>query len=98
MPINPDIARNQMLGQQIRAWEVLDQRVLGVFRSLPREQYVPSEYRELAFADMVIPLDHGQKIGEGAPAAVKDDPAVVEAYLGREMDDDEVRAAFRSHG
>ena len=41
--------------------------------------------------DKVTVLDHGQKIGEGAPSQVKDDPAVIEAYLGKEMDDDEVR-------
>ena len=44
--------------------------------------------------DTVTVLDHGQKIGEGAPMVVKDDHAVVEAYLGKEMSDDEVRAAF----
>ena len=44
--------------------------------------------------DTVTVLDHGHKIGEGAPAEVKDDPAVIEAYLGKEMSDDEVRAAF----
>lgn len=44
--------------------------------------------------DTVTVLDHGQKIGEGAPEDVKDDPAVVEAYLGKEMSDEEVRAAF----
>ncbi len=44
--------------------------------------------------DKVTVLDHGQKIGEGTPDEVKDDHAVIEAYLGQEMDDDEVRAAM----
>ncbi len=46
----------------------------------------------------VTVLDHGQKIGEGTPEEVRENPAVVEAYLGQEMDDDEVRAAFQGAG
>lgn len=49
-----------MLDQQIRAWEVLDDRVLGVMRDTPRELFVPPGDRELAFADTEIPLGHGQ--------------------------------------
>ncbi len=44
----------------------------------------------------VTVLDHGQKIGEGTPDEVRENPAVVEAYLGQEMDDDEVRAVFQA--
>lgn len=51
-----------MLGQQIRAWEVLDDRVLDVLERTPRELFVPSEYRDLAFADTEIPLAHGQQM------------------------------------
>jgi protein-L-isoaspartate(D-aspartate) O-methyltransferase len=51
-----------MLGQQIRAWEVLDDRVLGVLAKLPRERFVPTDYRDLAFADIEIPLGHGQSM------------------------------------
>lgn len=57
-----EIARAQMLTQQIRAWEVLDDRVLRTLHDVPREQFVPGEYRELAFADTEIPLGHGQKM------------------------------------
>jgi protein-L-isoaspartate(D-aspartate) O-methyltransferase len=53
-------ARQQMVDQQIRAWEVLDPRVLDVFSAVPREAFVPAAYRELAFADTPIPLGHGE--------------------------------------
>lgn len=49
-----------MLAQQIRAWDVLDPRVLSVLESTPREAFVPEKERELAFADTEIPLPHGQ--------------------------------------
>lgn len=55
-----DSAREQMVQQQIRAWDVLDERVLDTFRSVPRERFVPAEHRFLAFADASIPLPHGQ--------------------------------------
>ncbi len=46
--------------------------------------------------DTVTVLDYGKKIGEGPPNQVKDDPAVIEAYLGQEEDDEDVRAIL--HG
>jgi protein-L-isoaspartate(D-aspartate) O-methyltransferase len=53
-------ARQQMVDQQIRTWEVLDSRVLDVLSAVPREAFVPAEYRELAFADAPIPVGFGQ--------------------------------------
>jgi len=53
-------ARRQMIEQQIRAWEVLDLRVLGALEQVRREEFVPGPYRELAFADTCVPLGHGQ--------------------------------------
>ena len=53
-------ARQQMVEQQIRTWEVLDPRVIGVLERVPREQFVTPDYRELAFLDGPIPIGHGE--------------------------------------
>jgi protein-L-isoaspartate(D-aspartate) O-methyltransferase len=58
--MNVEFARTQMLEQQVRAWEVLDPRVLEALASVPREEFVPPRYRGLAFADTAIPLGHGE--------------------------------------
>lgn len=55
-------ARQQMTGQQLRAWEVLDERILDVMAHLPRERFVPDEWRELAYADAEIPLAAGKRL------------------------------------
>jgi protein-L-isoaspartate(D-aspartate) O-methyltransferase len=55
-------ARQQMVDQQIRTWEVLDPRVLEVLSAVPREAFVPAAYRELAFADAPIPIGFGQSM------------------------------------
>ena len=49
-----------MVESQIRTWEVLDQTVLDLLLSVRREEFVPERYRSLAFADMEIPLGHGE--------------------------------------
>lgn len=53
-------ARQKMLDQQIRPWEVIDQRVLDAVARTPREHYAPEAYRKLAYADMCLPLGRGQ--------------------------------------
>jgi len=58
--MNLDQARLNMIEQQIRPWEVLDQRVLDLLNTVPREDFVPEAYRMLAFADTSIPLGDGQ--------------------------------------
>lgn len=58
--INFEVARSKMIEQQIRTWEVLDDRVLDLLRHVPREDFVPLQYRNLAFVDMAIPLARGQ--------------------------------------
>lgn len=60
MSINIEVARTQMVNQQVRAWDVLDPAVLAVLSAVPREQFVPPRYRNLAFADTSIPLPGGQ--------------------------------------
>jgi protein-L-isoaspartate(D-aspartate) O-methyltransferase len=51
-----DQARFNMIESQIRTWDVLDQAVLDAVAAVKREEFVPEQYRELAFADMQIPL------------------------------------------
>ncbi|HVS27113.1 MAG TPA: protein-L-isoaspartate O-methyltransferase [Burkholderiales bacterium] len=53
-------ARFNMIKQQIRTWEVLDQEVLDLLLVIRRERFVPEKWRALAFADMEIPLGHDQ--------------------------------------
>ena len=55
-----ELARRNMILQQIRPWEVLDERVLDVIQRVPREDFVPDAYRGLAFADVEIPIGHGR--------------------------------------
>ena len=60
--IAPDYAkaRENMVEQQVRPWDVLDVRVLDVLSELPREAFVPPAFRALAYADLPVPLGHGQ--------------------------------------
>jgi len=58
--MNMDQARSNMIEQQIRPWEVLDPTVLNIMRAIPREYFVSAEYQRLAYADIEIPLAHGE--------------------------------------
>lgn len=58
--MDTELARAQMVKQQVRAWDVLDLRVLDLLDVLPRDQFVPPAYRKLAYADTQIPLAHGE--------------------------------------
>lgn len=60
--MNIEAARDQMIEQQVRTWDVFDDRVLTIMREAPREQFAPSRYRNVAFADAPIPLSHGQSM------------------------------------
>jgi protein-L-isoaspartate(D-aspartate) O-methyltransferase len=57
--MNFEQARANMVEQQIRTWEVLDQDVLDLLYLVPREEFVPARYRALAFSDLEIPLEEG---------------------------------------
>ncbi|MHB1083933.1 MAG: protein-L-isoaspartate O-methyltransferase family protein [Thiobacillus sp.] len=58
--MNIEQARYNMVEQQIRTWDVLNQDVLDLLFKIRREDFVPEAYRALAFVDMEIPLGHGQ--------------------------------------
>ena len=60
--MNFDQARANMVEQQIRPWEVLDQAVLDLLYAVPREDFVPAAFRTLAFADMEIPIGEGERM------------------------------------
>lgn len=53
-------ARENMVEQQVRPWDVLDVRVLDVLSQMPRDAFVPEAYRALAYADLAVPIGHGE--------------------------------------
>jgi len=55
-----DFARQQMVEQQVRAWDVLSSDILLALMTVPREQFVPVGFEALAFADTEIPIGHGE--------------------------------------
>ncbi len=59
---NIELARFNMVEQQIRPWEVFDKQVLDLMGSSPRHEYVPRAYKNLAFADMHIPLSREREV------------------------------------
>jgi len=60
--MNLEQARFNMVEQQIRTWDVLDQEILDLLFKVKRENFVLPEYRSLAFADVEIPLGFGQRM------------------------------------
>ncbi|MFP4079231.1 MAG: protein-L-isoaspartate O-methyltransferase family protein [Ectothiorhodospira sp.] len=60
--MNLEQARFNMVEQQVRTWEVLDPRVLSVMEATPREAFVPPSHERLAYADLEIPLGHGESM------------------------------------
>jgi protein-L-isoaspartate(D-aspartate) O-methyltransferase len=60
--MNLEQARANMVEQQIRPWEVLDQVVLDLLYAVPREEFVPEALRNLAFADLELPIGEGERM------------------------------------
>jgi protein-L-isoaspartate(D-aspartate) O-methyltransferase len=60
MAMNFEQARLNMVENQVRPWEVLDGRVLDVISRVHREDFVAPEHRQLAFADLCLPIGHGE--------------------------------------
>ena len=90
MPVNDlERARHNMVVQQIRPWEVIDERVLEAVQAVPRERFVPPAYLGLAFADIEVPLGHGEKMMSPKlearmmqALAIRPDDAVLEVGTG----------------
>ncbi|MES9843716.1 MAG: protein-L-isoaspartate O-methyltransferase [Candidatus Sedimenticola sp. PURPLELP] len=55
-------ARFNMVQQQIRPWEVVDERVIDILEILPRDAFAPEEYKNLAYTDTEIPIGEGQRM------------------------------------
>lgn len=51
-----------MVSQQLRTWDVLDDAILDAVRSLPRELFVPEGHKDVAYADVSIPLPGGERM------------------------------------
>lgn len=60
--MNVELARFNMVEQQIRPWDVLDDRLLSIITNTPREQFVPENSARLAFADIEIPIGHQENM------------------------------------
>jgi protein-L-isoaspartate(D-aspartate) O-methyltransferase len=62
--MNVELARFNMIEQQIRPWEVLDPGVLELLSAVRREDFVPAVHRSMAFVDTQVPLGQGQSMLE----------------------------------
>jgi protein-L-isoaspartate(D-aspartate) O-methyltransferase len=60
--MNTEALREQMIEQQVRAGDVLDDRVLDAMRDIRREVFAPDAYRQVAYADAPIPIPNGQSM------------------------------------
>ena len=58
--MNLEKARFNMIEQQVKPWKVFDENLLGAMATVPREKFIPESHRNLAYADITIPLGHNQ--------------------------------------
>ena len=58
--MNFNIARQNMLLNQVRTWDFISPENIDLMRQVQREEFVPVEHRKLAFSDIEIPMAHGQ--------------------------------------
>ena len=58
--VSIETARYNMVEQQVRPWDVLDDNVLNLLSDVPREEFAPAGYQNAAFADTCIPLAHDE--------------------------------------
>ncbi|GAB6196913.1 protein-L-isoaspartate O-methyltransferase family protein [Lysobacter xanthus] len=82
--MTPDYAhaRELMVEQQVRPWDVLEPRVIDVLAAMPRERFVPQAYLGVAYADVSLPLGHGEFMLKPVLAG-----RALEALVPRETDD-----------
>jgi protein-L-isoaspartate(D-aspartate) O-methyltransferase len=66
----PESARARMVSEQIRSRGIRDERVLAAMRKVPRHEFVPPTWRELAYEDQPLPIGHGQTISQPYVVAV----------------------------
>ncbi len=85
--MNLEQARTNMVEQQIRTWEVLDQDVLDLLYLVPREDFVLPQYRGLAFSDVELPIEEGANAGSGERMwAPKIEARVIQALYLKKSD------------
>jgi len=78
MDMNTELARFNMIEQQIRPWDVLDASVLSLLASVRREDFVPPHHRALAFVDTQLPLLEGDAAGVSAGHGANAAPCMLE--------------------
>ena len=60
--MNLEKARFNMIEQQVKPWKVFDENLLGAMATIPREKFVPESHRNLAYADIPVPIGHNQQM------------------------------------